>query len=83
MAYGSSQARVQPELQLMAYATATATPDLSCICDLHCSSRQCYILSPLIGARDRSHFLMDTSQVVIAEPQWELLESFILISLFG
>ena len=39
--YGSSQARVESELQLLASATATATarPDLSCICDLHHSSR--------------------------------------------
>ncbi|MDD0708853.1 hypothetical protein PS028_24025, partial [Shigella sonnei] len=27
--YGSSQARVEPELQLPAYTTATATPDQS------------------------------------------------------
>ena len=26
---------VKSDLQLPAYATATATPDLSCICDLH------------------------------------------------
>ena len=29
---------VKSELQLLAYATATATPDLSCICILHHSS---------------------------------------------
>ena len=28
------------ELQLPAYTTATATSDLSCICDLHHSTRQ-------------------------------------------
>ena len=33
-AYGSSQAGVKSELQLPAYATATATWDLSHICDL-------------------------------------------------
>ena len=27
--------RVKSELQLLAYATATATSDLSCVCDLH------------------------------------------------
>ena len=32
-AYGGSQARVDPELQLLAYATAT--PDPSIDCDLH------------------------------------------------
>ena len=31
---------VESELQLLAYATATAILDLSCICDLHCSLRQ-------------------------------------------
>ena len=49
---------VQSELQLLAYATATATWDLSCICDLHHSSHQCQILS---GARDRNCILMDAS----------------------
>ena len=37
---------VKSELQLLAYATATATPDPSLVCDLHHSSRQCWILSP-------------------------------------
>ena len=35
---GSSQARVKLELQLLAYTTATATWDLSYVCDLHHSS---------------------------------------------
>ena len=35
------------ELQLPAYAIATATPDQSCICGLCCSSQQCQILNPL------------------------------------
>ena len=39
--------RVKSELQLLAYITATATPDLSCICDLHYSSWQCQILNLL------------------------------------
>ena len=43
---------VKSELQLPAYATATATPDQSCICDLHHSSRQRWILKPLSKARD-------------------------------
>ena len=42
---------------------ATATPDLSCICDLHHSSRQRWILNPLIEARDWTCVLMDTSWV--------------------
>ena len=44
--------RVQLELQLLAYTTATATQDLSSICDLPHSSRQCQILNPLSEARD-------------------------------
>ena len=38
-AYGSSQARGQiSQMELPAYITATATRDMSHICDLHCSS---------------------------------------------
>ena len=41
------------EPQLPAYTTATATPDLSRVCDLHCtcSLRQHGILNPLSEAR--------------------------------
>ena len=49
------------ELQLSAYATATARPDLSHTCDLHHSSQQHQILNPLSEAMDRTHILMDTS----------------------
>ena len=52
MAYGSSQARVKLELQLLAYTTATAVPDLSRVCDLYHSSQQCPILKPLSKAGD-------------------------------
>ena len=40
---------VESELQLPAYTTATATPDLSHGCDLYHSSRQHQILNPLSG----------------------------------
>ena len=40
------------ELQLLTYATATATPQSSPVCDLHHSSRQRRILNPLSEARD-------------------------------
>ena len=46
---------IKPELQLLAYATATATTDLSCICDLRHS-----FLNPLGEVRDRIHILADT-----------------------
>ena len=54
---------VKLELQLPAYATATTTPDPSCVCDLHYSSQQYQILDPLSEARDWTHVLMDTSRV--------------------
>ena len=43
---------VKSELYLPACATATATPDPSCICDLYHSSQQRRILNPLSEARD-------------------------------
>ena len=55
--------RVESELQLPAYTTATATQDLSRVCDLHHSSQQHRILNPLSKAMDRTHILMDTSWV--------------------
>jgi len=41
---------VESELQLPAYTAATATWDLSLICNLHYSSRQHRILNPLSEA---------------------------------
>ena len=62
-AYGGSQARVKLELQLPAYATATATPDLSHVCDLHHRSWQCRIFNLLSEARDRTCVLTDAGQI--------------------
>ena len=62
-AYEGSQARAESELQLLAYATATATWDLSHVCNLHQSSWQCRILNLMSGARGRTCILMDTSQI--------------------
>ena len=53
---------VESELLLPAYTRTTAKPDLSRICDLHHSSRQCQILNPLSEARDR------TSNLIV--PSW-------------
>ena len=53
---------VELELPLSVYTTAAATPDLSHVCDLHHCSRQCWILNPLTGARDRTCILTDTPQ---------------------
>ena len=41
----------------------TATWDLSCVCDLHRSSWQCWILNPLREAKDRTHNLMIPNQI--------------------
>ena len=54
---------IELELQLLAYATATAMPDPSLICTLHCSPRQCQILNPLSRARDWTPMLTDTNWV--------------------
>ena len=51
---------VESELQLPAYTTAKAMPDLSHICDLRHSLWQRWILNPLSEARDQIHILTDT-----------------------
>ena len=72
-------------LQLPAYATATAMPDLNCVCDLHHSSWQHQILNWLSEARNQTCVFMDTNQIYICwdtmgTPStvlllWELLSS--------
>ena len=55
---------VDLELQLLAYTTATATWDLSGVCNLYRSSWQCQTLINLLSmARDRTCVLMDTSWI--------------------
>ena len=54
---------VKSELQLLAYAAATATWEPSHICDLHHSSWQHLILNPLSKASDRTHNLMVASWI--------------------
>ena len=61
VAYGSSQARGWIRATALAYTTATATRDLSCVCDLQHSSRKHWIPNPLSKARDWTRILMDTS----------------------
>ena len=51
---------IESELQLPTYATATATPGPSHICDLHDNLWQCWILSPLSEARDQTRIFIDT-----------------------
>ena len=47
----------------VAYTTATAMQDWSCVCHLHHSSRQRCIRNPLSEAMGQTHILMDASRV--------------------
>ena len=62
-AYGSSQARGRIRATPAGLPTATATQDLSCVCNLHHSSRRCLILNPLSEAGDQTCNLMVISQI--------------------
>ena len=57
------------ELQLSAYATATAMQDVSHVCDLHHSSQQHQIFNSMSGARDWIHVLEILVGFITAEPQ--------------
>ena len=46
---------VESELYLLVCATATATPDLSQVCDLHHCTWQCQILNPGQGSNLHPH----------------------------
>ena len=50
-------------LQLLAYATAIARPDLSFVCNLYHTTQQRQILNSLSEARDQICVLMDISWV--------------------
>ena len=77
-ACGSSQVRVELELQLQAYITAPAMWDLSHIHDPHHGSRQCPILIPLNEARNRICNPMVTSLVHYC---WATTETSVVIHL--
>ena len=55
---------VESELQLSAYATATAMQDPNHNCSLCCSLGQCRVLNPAREARDWTCILMDTSWIL-------------------
>ena len=63
----------ESELYPLAYDTATATPDLSCVCNIHHSSWQRWFLNPLSKAKDWTCNLMVPIRFVSATPRWELL----------
>ena len=50
-AYTTATAMAGSELHLLVYDTATATQDLSCVCDLHHSSWQRQNLNPQSKAK--------------------------------
>ena len=52
-----------------AYTTATASWDLSHICDQHHGSQQRQILNPLRQARNQTRVLMDTSRILNLQSQ--------------
>ena len=54
---------VEPVLQPLAYAVATAMWNPSSVCDLHHSSWQCWVLNPLIKARDQTFVLTVASEI--------------------
>ena len=70
---------VESELQLLAYVTATATPDPICDCSLHQSSQQCWIPNLLSETRDQTHIFRDASLVCFC---WATRGTLILV-IFG
>ena len=62
-AYGGPQARGRKGAAAVAYATATAMPDLSHIFNLCFGLQQHWILNPLREVRDQTHILTDAGQV--------------------
>ena len=55
---------VESELQLPVYAIAMGTLDLSPFCELSHSSQQHRVFDPLSEVRDRTHILLNNSQVL-------------------
>ena len=68
--------RIKSELWLPAHAIATAVQDPNHICNLHHSSQQHWIISPLSEARDRTQVSWMLVRFVTAVPPWELLIFF-------
>ena len=68
------------ELNLPACATTTATPDLSHVFNLHCSSPKYWILNPVTEVRDQTQILMNTSWVLnLLMPRWEVPGSLLFM----
>ena len=69
---------IESELHLLAYTTATAVWDPSCICDLQHSSWQLGTPYPLSEARDRTHVSWILVGFVSTAPKWELPEKIFI-----
>ena len=74
----------EKELQLLAYATATAIPDPSYVFELHHSSQQHRILNPLSKARDLTCNIMVPRQIYfcyasMGTPKTKILKEICLI----
>ena len=67
---------VELELQLLAYTSATAMPDLSHVCDLHHSSWNARFLTQWARPRIKPASSWILVEFVTAEPQWELSSEF-------
>ena len=64
---------VESELHLPAYATATATPDLNCVCDLpHSSGNAVSLIHWVRPGMEPATSWMLFRFVTVAEPQWGL-----------
>ena len=72
--------RVELDLQRPAYTIAIAMQDPSHICNLHHSSWQHWILTPLSVARDRTLNIIQLVVFVSTVPRWELLCGNFVIS---
>ena len=62
-AYGGSQARGPIRAVATGLRQSHSSVDPSCVCDLHHSSQQHWILNPLSKARNQTCILMDTRQI--------------------
>ena len=71
---------IQQEPPPPAYSTAIAMQDLSCVCDLHCSSWQCRNLNPLSETRYWTCILVDPSWV---HYPWSTTELPLPVHLYG
>ena len=65
VAYGVIQPKGLIRAVATAYATVTATQDLSHVCNLHHSSQKCWILNPLVEARNQICNLMSPSWICL------------------